>query len=159
MNRKAFSPSNVMVYLLALFFGAMILFYGFNAVASISQRGEKAIFLKFQNKLETQIKEISALPGTVRILDFTLPTKFTKICFFEFGKSCSLPSDLVENEPIVCDSVDDESANIFLFPLQENDIKISNIQIEISPLCVDIPAGFFQLQVTGKGKTALLSQP
>ncbi len=158
MNRKAFTPVNVMVYLLALFFGAMILFYGYHSIASLAERGEKAMFLKFQNKLHEQIAEISALPGTIRIPEFTLPSKFSKICFFELGKSCSLPSTLQKDEAMVCDAVSGNVANVFLFPLQENDIKIPKIAVGDSPLCVDIPGGIFKLKITGQGKSALLEE-
>lgn len=159
MNRKAISPESIMIYLLALIFGALILFYGYNSITSIAERGEKAMYLRFEQKLIREIDEIASLPGTIRIPEFTLPSKFNKICFFEFGKDCYLPKELTKDKAVVCDAVDNQVANVFLFPLQENDLKIPKIELVEVPLCIDIPSGFFKLQITGKGRSAVLSLP
>lgn len=161
MNKKAFSPTDVVIYVLAIFFGALILFYGYNSINSLVSRGEKALFIKFQTKLNSEIAEISALPGTVRMPTFILPAKFNKICFFDFGKPC-LPEEaaqknlvLANSAAVICDSVNDRVANIFLFPMLGNDMKISGISIAQNPLCLSI-SGFFKLKVTGTGRSAVL---
>ena len=159
MNRKAFSPADIMVYLLALVLGALILIYGYDAIKSLTDRGEAVMYLRFEKRLMQEIEEISSLPGTIRVPEFTLPLKFNKICFFHFNKECALSSELAGDEALICDSVNNGVANVFLFPLQEKDLKIEKIALETSPLCVEIPSGFFKLQIAGKGKSALLSMP
>lgn len=161
MNRKAFSPTTVVLYLLALFMGSLILFYGYESISGIINQGEKAIYIKFQAKLESQLNEVAGLPGTIRILDLTIPSSFNKICFFDYSDICKLPDDLKEYETVVCDSVNDEFSNIFLFPLAENDLNIPKIEIDENggPLCIDAPSNSFKLKITGQGKTVLLSEP
>ncbi len=161
MNKKAFSPTDVVIYVLAIFFGALILFYGYNSINSLVSRGEKALLIKFQTKLNSEIAEISALPGTVRMPAFTLPAKFSKICFFDFNKPC-MPQDIVQKNlalansaAVICDSVADKAANIFLFTLLGNEMKISDISMAQNPLCLSI-SGSFRLKITGTGKSAVL---
>ncbi len=161
MNKKAFSPMDVIIYILAIFFGALILIYGYNSINSLVSRGEKALLIKFQTKLNSEIAEISALPGTVRMPTFALPAKFSKICFFDLNKPC-MPEEtaqknlaLANSAAVICDSVTDKTANIFLFPLLGNEMKISDISVMQNPLCLTI-TGSFKLKITGTGKSAVL---
>ncbi|MFA5141395.1 MAG: hypothetical protein WC471_00295 [Candidatus Woesearchaeota archaeon] len=164
MNKKAFTITEVFVYILALVFGAMILMYGYNSISEIVNFGEKAIFVKFQKNLENSVTEISALPGTSRIKTFATPINFEKICFFDYTKACD-PDSLSESISIVdnirqtiCDSVNSKVANVFLLPLKGNDLNIPKIELTESqnPLCINIASGSLNLKITGKGKTALI---
>jgi hypothetical protein len=160
MNSKAFSPMNVLIYILALLVGALILFYGYKAISQLSNQGDRALYIRFQSSLQADIKEISSLPGTIRIKEYSLPSRFNKVCFFDLKKeNCANPGELSlsDSASVICDSVKASVANIFVLPLQEKDIKISEIELEQSPLCIDIPTGLFKVKITGKGRTALLS--
>lgn len=158
MNKDAYSPTDIIVYILALFFGAMILFYGYNSISSLAQTGEKAMFVKFQNDLGSKVQEISVLPGTVRIVRFSMPVMFEHVCLFDLAKPCGTDNSVLtaDESTIICDSVNAKTANVFLLPLKENDFKISQIELTQSPLCINIPSGILSLKITGKGKTALV---
>ena len=83
MNKKGLGVGQVFVFIVAGITFALIMIFGYNAISGFLKSGEDVAFVQFKTDLESSIKKIYTEFGSVRVEKFTLPAKYTQVCFVD----------------------------------------------------------------------------
>ncbi len=157
-NKKGLGIGEVFVFIVAALTFALIMIFGYKAIIGFLQSGEEVAFVQFKTNLESSIKRIYTEYGSVRVEQFTLPAKYSQICFVDLD--APYDSELCKYDLGACNlwemsssyaSVDE---NVFLKPVAP-EIKVHKISIA-SPdgkdfLCLPVTDGQFTVILEGKG--------
>lgn len=176
-SKKAVGVSQVFIFILAGITFALIMIFGYRAVADFIEKGEQVKFVQFVTQLEGSIKQIYSEYGAVREKRYTLPGKFTQICFVDMNSAAVDRDLLCSFDAIACElweesqKLDEQGkpkgfngvdANVFLQPVAPNAIKVYQISVVSETegfLCLPIRNGQFKLTIEGKGDHTELSKP
>ena len=101
MNRKAAGVGMVFIFIVAAITFAVIMIFGYKSINDFMQKGEKVEFYQFKADLEKSVKQIYTEYGSVRVSTFSLPTKYSRICFVDLDKKYN--SEFCKVDPIACD--------------------------------------------------------
>lgn len=177
INKRGMGVGQVFIYIVAALTFALIMIFGYKAISSFISSGEQVEFVQFKNDLESSIKKIYTEYGAVRKVTFTLPGRYSSICFvdMDYNNIEQERQQLCAANGIACD-VWEEAANapqhgkkgydvvdenVFLTPIAPVPIKVHTISLarednegNVKPLgflCLPIVNGMFSLTVEGKG--------
>ncbi len=165
-NKKAMAIGQVFIFMVAAITFALIVIFGFKAVNDFLDKGEKVEFTRFKTDLESNVKKIYTEYGSVRIKTFTLPPKYSQVCFIDLSKKP--PADCLSKLGVfACDTWKTAAAqgggwsksdrNVFLKPASEIPLKVYEISMTNDYLCLPINKGRFKLVLEGKGDRTELS--
>ncbi|MFO8015773.1 MAG: hypothetical protein R6U32_01580 [Candidatus Woesearchaeota archaeon] len=161
--RKA-QAGKVFMYALTLIVVAMILLFGYKAIAKVTETSEAATMAQFKNNLRNKIDTASS-HGRITTEEFETPMKFKAICFVAEDNPDDLNREFVQDYPWGAD-VADSPDNAFLFDGQNIDpFKVDNFEIDDGDefaygpdaLCVPINNGQFSLRLEGLGDRTLIN--
>lgn len=172
-NKKGMSIGTVFIFMIAVITFAVIMIFGYKAIADFMVSGEKVEFYQFKTDLESSVKKIYTEYGSVRVEPFYLPARYKQICFVDLDATPNLAlsgEDLIAYDvwETAAMGVDTEASgydkadqNVFLKPLPPADspvIKVYKIELEGSYLCLDVVGGKFKLRLEGRGDRTKLSE-
>ena len=172
LGKKGIGVGQVFIFIVAALSFALILIFGYRAIAGFLNSGEEVAFVQFKTSLESSIKKIYTEFGSVRVEKFYPPAKYLQVCFVDFDKPYD--PELCKVDQIACsvwqsaselgNSYEATDENVFLSPPAPVKIKIYKISIasaeEKDFLCLPIKQGVFSLIMEGKGdKTQLSKEP
>jgi len=163
---KRAQATQIFIYLISVLIVGLILYYGYVSVKGFGKKQEELSFVNFKNSLENAIKTISADYGTMRIVEFELPIKYTKVCLVTtdwLRRDVSIQNINIEklsnNERfIIQDSISGGSKNnVFLFP-DGNAFEIeTKIEVEGFIKCFESSRGKISIRIEGLGDRAKIS--
>lgn len=171
MNKNGVGVGQVFVFMVAALTFSLVMIFGYRAVSGFVKSGEEVAFVQFKTDLETSIKRIHTEYGAVRIEQFHVPIKYTKICFIDLdsGLDESSKEEICQRnslaDPIVCGAwkeargYENSDENVFLTPPAQIKIKVFKIAMSDSLLCVPIQNGAFSLRLEGRGSDTFLLLP
>ena len=175
MNKKALAIGQVFIFIVAAITFALIMIFGYKAIAGFISSGEDVAFVQFKTSIETSVKKIYTEFGAIRVEQFRAPAKYTQICFVNMDfdgdmeglKDVSLTAyDAWEtakddrnqrrrNDPnyngLIYSNADQ---NVFLKPAATAPIKVHQITINEDQdgfLCEPIRQGSFTVVLEGRG--------
>ncbi|MBI4441332.1 hypothetical protein HY639_04130 [Candidatus Woesearchaeota archaeon] len=150
----------ILLYILALFITALILFYGYRAIASLQNRAEEIALVRFEKSLQAKIETLASQYESVRIEEFDVPKGVDKVCFADEQRAPG--QDTAElckpngknydqkTSPVVCDALTAKTDNVFLLPSLQN-LKIKKVKLEGGTSCIPSKGGRIVLRLTGQG--------
>ena len=164
--KRGLAISQVFTFIVMALTFALIMIFGYKAIAGFLESVEKVQFVQFKNELEGAFQRISRDYGSVRIEEFHLPPGYEQICFVDLDYDPVIRSEeyplLCKKDPVACtfwkDASDEE--NVFLTPPAPVKIKVAKLKIsphdsvEQQPggfLCFPLQQGMFSLKLEGKG--------
>ena len=164
--------SQIFVYILSAAVIALILGYGYRAVTGMIKTSRVAELESLKLQIVADFSKTRAALGSVRQLEYRLPSQFDAICFVDLNKREQLidPADprnaswLAQDWPLIWDSIATERASYNAFLVGEaafEALDVGNIKIGYDPgqshvLCVNKSAGVVSFELKGKGTHALL---
>ncbi len=164
LNKKGLGVGEVFVFIVAALTFALVMIFGYKAITDFLQSGENVAFVQFKTSLESSVKRIYTEYGSVRVEHFTVPAKYSQICFVDLDA----PPDLaLKDSDLGAYSIwemssgyDTVNENVFLKPVAPK-IKVHKISIN-SPdgknfLCLPIKDGQFTIILEGKGDKTEIS--
>jgi len=160
--KRGMAVQQVFIYMIAGISFAFILIFGVNMVNDLMEKGEMVEFMQFKTNLENNVKKIYSDYGAARTLDFSLPVKYTEICFVDMD--ATYDESLCAKSAIACDawetagSWDAADQNVFLDPPAAAAIKTYKLRMDDGYLCLPLENGRFTLRLEGRGDAAYLSQ-
>jgi len=182
---KGVLMGQVFIYITAVIIFAVILIFGYQAIAGFLEKGEKVAYLTFKTDLENAIKTVYSDYGTVVIYNernvLSIPGGYKEVCFIDLGYDpnkrstagiCQSGSDY---RPLVCDAwkgVTWESGdqNVFLEPMGLSPIKVYKITLDTFDddlednirdqgyLCIPIVQGRLHMRLEGMGDHTFISK-
>lgn len=168
--KKGTSIGMVFVFIVAALTFALIMIFGYKAIAEFVSKGEMVEFYQFKSDLETSIRRIYTEYGSVRVEEFHPPLKYEKICFIDLDTRYP-GDDACDFDAYACDvwktaweqgggwAKADE--NVFLKPPAPIQLKVYKIEVEggevEGALCLDIAKGKFKVKLEGRGDKTLIS--
>ena len=160
--KRAMAVQQVFIYMIAGLSFAFILIFGVNMVQDLMAKGEQVEFMQFKTNLENNVKKIYSDFGAARTLDFSLPVKYSEVCFVDMD--ADYDESLCAKSVIACDawetagSWDDADQNVFLDPPAPAAIRTYKLRMDGGYMCVPVVNGKFTLRLEGRGNAAYLSQ-
>jgi len=159
--------SQVFIYIFAAVLAVSIMLYGYRMIKGFGQRTEQIALVRFKTDLESEIRTIASDYGSVKKVELTLPSRYTKVCFVDFSK----PIGVIESSktctpgnpdfnPLGCDAWKDQTQNIFLVPWTDFVIKTEKIEITEpdGALCIQTINNRITLRLEGLGDRAKLEK-
>ena len=163
MSKKGVGIGQVFIFIVAALTFALITIFGYKAITGFLDRGEDVQFYQFKTDWERSIRSIYTEFGAVRLEDFHVPFRYSRICFVDMSAPYdSAPCVRGDLDPLACDSWQENSGyegsseNVFLNPPAPVKIKVSKIEMEQKFLCLNITSGTFRLHLEGKGSHTFL---
>jgi len=170
LHKKAVGIGQVFIFITAAITFALIMIFGYKAVADLMETGEDVEFNAFKNNLELSIKDINSNYKSVSLPDFMVPGKYDRICFVDLETETTFENCMtdLENNPgaYACDVLEQAGGkyqnadeNVFLEPRAPYAIKVHQIKLDSSQpfLCVPITNGRFKLRLEGLGDSTKIS--
>ena len=172
-GKKGLGIGQVFIFIVAAITFALIMIFGYKAIAGFIQSGEDVQFVQFKTGLESSIKKIYTEYGSTRIETFTTPAEYQQICFVDMDKP--FDQSLCDKSQAACtvweiaqDSssknkgYDSVGQNVFFKPTTSHKIKVHHISIAPEEgkdfLCLPIKQGLFSVVLEGKGDHTELSR-
>ncbi len=169
-DKKGLGVGQVFIFIVAALTFALILMFGYRAIAGFLKSGEDVAFVQFKTGLESSVKKIYTEFGSVRVERYNTPSIYSQICFVDMDKPYD--PDLCDYDQVACsvwkgtadagkgyEGVDE---NVFLTPPAPVKMKVYKISIEDKNkqnfLCIPIKQGAFNIVMEGRGDKTLLSQ-
>ncbi len=159
MKKKAQISGQIFLYIFAMIVASAILIFGYKAVKVLTEKGNEADMLTFQNKLEGDILRSRGY-GTEKVnLGYTLPLGFTELCFVDLDPSIQNVETRITGKPIIRDSVSDKIAkNIFLYPSGEKSFYVDNLAVKNGYQCFTALKGRLKInKMIGCGDKTLIT--
>lgn len=153
----------IFIYILALVVFTVILLYGYSAIKSFIEKGERVAFIQFKTKLETEIASIASQYGDVVVFDakhpLKIPSKYTEVCFIDLENCPKQNSDFCAKHQIACASCSQRvQENVFLTPPAPSPIYAGPIKFDnVSFLCVNVTEGRLDMRMQGAGTHTIIS--
>ena len=158
---KRGQASSVFIYVITLVIVAMVLVFGYKAIAKVIQTSDKATMAKFQNELRKAIDSGSSY-GKISTENFETPVEYKSICFvtenaandINFERAYPLGAEVASSED-----------NAFLYngktvlPFKVDPFEIdegSEGAFSNNALCANISNGRFSLRLEGLGDRTLI---
>lgn len=156
-GKKGMGVGQVFIFIVAAITFALIMIFGAKVVFEFLEKGDTVSFTQFSHDLDGSIKKIYSEYGAIRVERFTLPAKYSQVCFVDLD----YPSELIERElselcgmnARACDIWSDAKLaqeegregggygnvdeNVFLDPEAPIKIKIYKINIVVSEINAD----------------------
>jgi hypothetical protein len=157
--RKGQVAGQIFIYIIAIVVVGFIILYGYSAIKTFRQRGEEVEYISLKTSIENSIGSIASDYGSVKRPDFTVPSKYTSVCFVD--KSASEAGidaqEICQEEPIMCEAWKTHRNNVFLIPdgseaFDAGVISITKGNDDNAPyLCVPVVNSRLRVTLTGKG--------
>lgn len=151
--------ARVLIYVLAIFIAGMILLYGYNVVTNLLVTQEQVQLLDFKKGVTDQVEELAYAYRDVRENRYTVPVKYTRLCFADLskdltGKARQIGLTLVEDS--LADGV---KRNVFLIEGKRmgDAFAVGQIYVEDDFQCFPISNGQVQLRFEAVGRAVLIS--
>ncbi len=162
MNKKTQISQQMFVFLIAIFVFAMILIYGYKAIADLRQRAQQTELLIFEKQIKS---DVQSLYGTFdeKKKEYTVPAK--KVCFFdneyEDKSSANICNEAYsEYDPILCDMwMSGDEKNVFVDHPLARRFSLENINMSKGYLCAPIERKKLPLTLEGTGNRVLINGP
>lgn len=147
----------VFILILASLIFILILVYGYRAISQFSNRSEQIALIDFQNSMSNAVKAISLDFGSVKKLELTTPTRYQQLCVLcSTSETCAPSPEFSQAHPLVFESWQGGSQNVFLVPLSETPILLDRVEAQDGGFCTPIIQGKVTLRLEGKGDHALV---
>jgi len=159
MKRKAQISGQIFLYIFAMIVASAILIFGYKAVKMLTEKGNEAEMLTFQNKLKEDITYSKGY-GTEKVnLIYMLPSEFTALCFVDLDPSIQNVETRITDKLIIRDSVRDKIAkNIFIYPSGEKSFYVDNLAVKDGYQCFTALKGRLKIpKMIGCGDKTLIS--
>lgn len=166
VDTRGVAVEQVFLFIIAAITFALIMIFGYKAIADFIGSGEEVAFIQFKTDLESSIHRIYSEFGSVRLKEFALPAKYEQICFIDLD--ADYDADLCNLDPLACNvwerasdegrGYDEENVNVFLTPPAPVPIKVFPIEMDNNYLCEEIVNGRFSLRLEGKGDLTRLGR-
>lgn len=153
----------IFMYTVALIIMAMLLLFGYKAIAKLTKTSESATMAKFKNEIRNKI-DTGSTYGRISTEDFETSVNFKAICFVAEEDPQNLNIEFKNDYPLAAD-VAGSADNVFLYDGKTIDpFKVDKFEIdEESPdaygpdaLCVPINNGRFSIRIEGLGDSTLI---
>lgn len=147
----------MLLYILALFIAALILFYGYKAITSLQHRAEEIALVRFEKSLQAKIENLASQYESIRIEELDVPQDVKKVCFAD-KNACIGGNDAAglctvggpDYNAIIKDAITSKTDNVFMIPTYQN-LNIKKIVIFGGTLCINNVGGRIKLKLTGMG--------
>ncbi len=160
-SKKAQIIGQVFIFILAGLIFILIITYGYKAVRYFIERQEQVMILDFRTDLEIAVEGVKRDYGTVRKVEFKLPSRYLGVCFFD-ALECAktTPKLILPTQEIIVDWAQDacviKSANVFTIP-RDQAISLPDIQVDEGYVCIP-NTGKITVRMEGTGKKAKISE-
>lgn len=163
-TKKAQIAGQVFIYVLAVALFALIISYGYRAVATFTSQGEQVALIEFKTDLSSSVKSISYTQDKEK-REFILPSKVNEICFIDLGMDANIDGlGMQSKSNLIFDSWESKvKQNVFLIPSANIKIDIGNITLinsigdRVSYFCHKTPQHRISLMLEGLGARTQIS--
>ncbi len=165
MHKKA-DISQVFVYIMTLIILALVMFYGYKAIAHLINKSEELTITKIQKQVSDDVKKISSDYGSSLREDIFLPSPYIKICFVDLNQNAPPKPDDLPN--IIYDSWSSKAKQNMFFldaknriapPFYAGNIEINN-KVDSNTnyyLCIPSVKSKVSFMLTGTGNSSVVS--
>lgn len=177
MNTKAMGVEQIFIFIVVAITFALVTIFGYKAIGDFLHKGEQVQFVQFKNDLESAVKRIYTQYGSTQIEEFTLPSRYTQICFVDmnYNPTAAELAALCRHDQLACtvwkqaqqarqegnSGYARVEENVFLQPTGPVPIKVFTITVasteSVGFLCEEINNGQLALRLEGKGSYTHLS--
>jgi len=159
-NRKAQISGQVFVYVLAAVVIGLLLFIGVKAITSIASMGGKVNLDSLKSDFQSNVETIARQYGSVKKIDFNLPSKYDEICFvdaMEDDGKFKFDTSIIQNSLIRSSVESGAKENVFFVTKGVWDDKFTadKLDVQADYLCLE-NSGNIEVWLKGTGKKALL---
>lgn len=156
MNNKAQMVGQIFIFVIAAIVFILILMYGYSAISNFIQNSEQVALLDFKSSLVAGVEQIKSDFGSVRKLTLRIPKRYNKLCIISSDMNADI-SDFSTKYPVLFETWQTGSENVFLVPKQDSPIFIADVVVPGGYFCKDISGGVVDLRLEGGGdKTTVL---
>lgn len=167
--KKAQTPGQIFIYIIAIVVVGMIIAYGYSAIKSFGQKGEQVEYITLKTGLESSIKSISSDYGSIKRPDINVPGKYELVCFVDKEKYDSASALCKKNSgdegkffnPVACSGWENGRDNVYLIPDGTDSFDVGDIVISNKGnhfICLDVINNRINLQLKGLGDKVEISQ-
>jgi len=148
-TKRSQIQTHLFIYILAILVLALILLFGYRAIDSFRDKGKQATMLTFKTSLANEVERVSLSFGEVSIVDYTLPTEYSEICFVDSSVINSKDyAKIPSTYPIIQGAVESGSENnVFLVSgISEPFSNVGQIKVTNFFKCARVMDGKFRLR-------------
>ncbi|MBD3259063.1 hypothetical protein GF371_00365 [Candidatus Woesearchaeota archaeon] len=151
--------ARIVIYVLAVFIAGTILIYGYTVIKGLVGTQEDILLLTFKEDLKAKVEEKSYEFRSSEKLTFTLPKKYTSVCYGDVRRLADnqylinlMPPGLTLIKDSFSDSV---PYNFFLMErglIMRDAFHVGDLFIPDNFECVNVTDGQLNLQFTAQGR-------
>lgn len=158
----------VFIYILAAIVFGGILLFGYKAVLHLQENASQVALVDLKQNIQEAINSVASSPD-VQKRTIYIPSAYRILCFLGDAdisakmQTCLCNDDVscigVQDDynPLLCDAwVSGTKQNVFLVPLADIEIFVSNILLDDNYLCIPNVKGSVVLRLEGKGASTLV---
>jgi len=155
LNKKSEVTTQIFLYVMVVVVMGLALLLGYKYIKQFTEGSSQMSLDLFKKDLEDSINAISSNFGEVDMIELSLPTKFSKVCFVDKGENPNLI-----NYPLIKSSVDAQTGeNVFIMSKKiEASMKIAKLTVDSGPLCIENNAGKINLRLESLGDSVKITQ-
>lgn len=161
--KKAQAPNQIFIYILAIVILAMILFFGYRAIADFGEGAQKVSYAQLQQRLTASINKIRSDYRSVSIEEFDITGKYQFLCFGEPGSQGQVPGLSGGPYALIYDSIASETGkNAFLYPEGTESFDVGPIDVDINGKdfgCIPAVGSKVKIRLEGLGDRTMISIP
>lgn len=171
-SKKGFEASQIFVFVVSIIVVGLVLLFGTRAIMNWREDLRQVNYVQFKTDLQNAIDDVAADYGSVKQLDFHVPSDYQHVCFADMRFPMPADRELVIDGvpyPEIKDAWTDSppTANIFL--LDENsareNFKDDRVQVPANPtnsdlhiVCIPRENGNFKVRLEGMGRSVKVSR-
>lgn len=162
--KKAQFIGQVFVFIIAAILFALILVYGYKAIAKFGEQRQEVALIQFQDDLKSAVAKTAVDYGSVKKFTIEVPADYEEVCFVDLETIRTniegMPDFIANERPLIADSIlGGSDQNVFLKPFPEQPIRIPPITVggdnaEQGYLCIPNTNVGIVLKLTGMGDKA-----
>jgi hypothetical protein len=155
--RKAQMIGQIFIFIIAAIVFVLVLMYGYSAITNFLKSSEQVSLIEFKLSLRSGVEQIKPDFGSVRKLVLYVPKRFHTMCVV--SSDTDVHTDEFQSRfPILFESWQTGSENVFLVPKQESPIFVPDVVVVDGYFCIPVTGGIINLRLESLGDKVEVSQ-
>lgn len=153
--KKAEVTTQIFLYVMVVVVMGLVLLLGYRFITKLSSQSSTMSLDLFKKDLSDSINTVSTNFGEVDVIELSLPTKYSKVCFVNKAQTSNL-----ESYPLIKSSVESGAPdNVFILSKKiDSSFRTENLVLDNGLLCIENNAGIIKLRLESLGNAVKLTQ-
>ncbi|MBW2987074.1 hypothetical protein KY336_00860 [Candidatus Woesearchaeota archaeon] len=159
MKKRGQIEARIIIYVLAVFIAGIILIYGYTVIKGLTGTQEDILLLSFKEDVKAEVEEKSYEFRSSEKLTFTVPKKFTKVCYGDSSRLGSNQNLIDQTIPIGFTLIrksmqDDVRDNFFMIErgIMRDAFYAGDVFLADAFECTNVTDGQLNLKFTALGR-------